>query len=632
MIDHIAGSHRVIVPLSIAALTLSSLLLPGCGGPGTMLSKSPQLKQLEITPQASKIALGQTASFTATGIFSDGSSHDETKSALWSSSNGAIASIDSAGLATSRAIGSTKMVATANGLSGSATLTVSEAAIASIAVDPSASSIALGTTIQLKATGTYTDRSTRDVTGVVSWKSSEPEIATVKQGGLAASLTTGKASIVASSGAANASCELSVLAASLVSISISEDHSNIPLGTTSQLKAQGVYTDGSKRDLTGSVSWSSSPVGIVNVDSSGLATGKKIGAAKVDAKSGNITGSGAVTVSAPLLASIEVTSDSATMPLGTSQQMTATGLYTDGSMHDLTSSVSWSSTSGQIVSVSGSGEAGARSQGTSVVSATSERISGSKLLTVSPAALTTIEVSPANPTVPLTSSLQLTATGTFTDGSTQNLTSSVTWSVDHVSVVAINNAGTAIAEQVGSTGVEAVFSDIQGSTTVVVEPIAATSYFATGPNVQDTTVRITNPGSTEPYLCAMLYVFDQDQQMAECCGCQIARDGLRTLSLNTDLIANPLTGRTPVSGTVLLVTADYVGNTTCNPSSIIPDGMAIAWQTHLQSTAPQPSATTEESLSQTPLNATLSSALQAQCTFIEQLGGGRGRCSCGTGH
>lgn len=632
MIDNIAASHRLIGSLSIAALSLSSLLLPGCGGPSTMLSKSPQLKQLEITPQASKVALGQTASFKATGIFTDGSSHDETKSALWSSSNGAVASVDAAGLATSRAVGSAKMVATVNGLSGSAALTVSDAAIASIAVDPSASSIALGTTIQLKATGTYTDRSTRDVTGVVSWKSSEPEIATVKQGGLVASLTTGKVSIVASSGSVDASCQLSVLAASLVSISITEDHPNIPLGTTSQLKAQGVYTDGSKRDLTGSVSWSSSPVGIVSVDSSGLATGKKIGAATVDAKSGSVTASGSVTVSAPLLTSVEVTSDSAMMPLGTSQQMTATGRYTDGSVHDLTSSVSWSSTSGQIVSVSRSGEAGARSQGTSTISATSERISGSKLLTVSPAALKTIDVSPGNPTVPLASSLQLSATGTYTDGSTRNLTGSVTWSVDHVSVVAINNAGTAIAEQVGTTGVEAVLEGIQGSTTVVVEPIAATSYFATGPNAQDTTLRLTNPGSTEPYLCAMLYVFDQDQQMAECCGCQIARDGLRTLSLNTDLIANPLTGRTPVSGTVMLVTADYAGNTTCNPSSITPDGMAIAWETHLQSTAPQPSATTEESLAQTPLNATLSSALQAQCTFIEQLGGGRGRCSCGTGH
>ena len=597
-----------------------------------MLSTSPELKQLEITPQASKIALGQTTAFTATGIFSDGSSHDETKSARWTSSDGAVASVDAGGLASSHAVGSARMAATVNGLSGSATLTVSEAAIASIAVDPSASSIALGTTIQLKATGTYTDQSTQDVTGMVSWKSSEPEIATVKQSGLVASLTGGKASIVASSGSVDASCQLSVVPAALVSISVSEDHSEIPLGTTVQLKALGVYTDGSKRDLTGSASWSSSPVGIVSVGSSGLATGKKIGAATVDAKLGSVTGAGSVSVSAPQLTLIEVSSDRATMPLGTSQQMTATGSYTDGSRHDLTSSVSWSSTSGQVVSMSGSGEAGASSQGTSVISATSERISGSKMLTVSPAALTTIGVSPATPTIPLTSSLQLTATGTFTDGSTQNLTGSVTWSVDHVSVVAIDNAGTAIAEQVGSTGVEAVFSGIQGSTTVVVEPIAATSYFETGPNAPDTTLRLTNPGGNEPYLCAMLYVFDQDQQMAECCGCQIARDGLRTLSLHSDLIANPLTGRTPVSGSVLLATADYAGNTTCDAASITPDGMAIAWETHLQSTAPQSSAATEESLSQTPLNATLSSALQAQCSFIEQLGGGQGRCSCGTGH
>jgi hypothetical protein len=592
-----------------------------------MLSTSPELKQLEITPLVSKIALGQTVSFTATGIFSDGSSHDETKSAVWISSNGAVASIDAAGLATSRTVGSAKMVATVQGLSGSATLTVSEAAIVSMVVDPSVSSIALGTTMQLKATGKYTDLSTRDVTGIVSWKSSEPEIATVKQVGLVASLTTGKASIIASSGSVDASCQLSVLPPTLVSISITEDHVKIPLGTTVQLKAQGVYTDRSKRDLTDVVSWSSSPVGIVSVGRSGLATGKKIGAATVDAKSGSVTGSVSATVSAALLSSVKVTSDKTMMPLGTSQQMTATGSYTDGSMHDLTNSVLWFSTSDRVVSVSGSGEAGARSQGTSVISATSDGISGSELLTVSQPALIGIRLAPANPTIPLASSLQLIATGTFTDGSAQNLSGSVEWGVDQATVVKISSTGSATAQQVGSTGIEASLGGIQGFTTVVVEPTAVISYFATGPNTQDTTLRITNPDGNEPNLCAMLYVFDQDQQMAECCGCRIARDGLRTLSLNTDLISNPLTGRTPVSGSVFLLTADYAGNSTCNAASFTPDGMAIAWATHLQS-----SATTEESLSQTPLNATLSSALQAQCTFIEQLGGGRGRCSCGTGH
>src|ERR1700681_525549 len=59
----------------------------------------------------------------------------------------------------------------------------------------------------------------------------------------------------------------------------------------------------------------------------------------------------------------------------------------------------------------------------------------------------------------------------------------------------------------------------------------------------DATVRIDNPGLTCGNLCAMIYVFDQDQQLSECCGCVETHNGLRTLSVRRDLTSNPLTGR-----------------------------------------------------------------------------------------
>ena len=60
----------------------------------------------------------------------------------------------------------------------------------------------------------------------------------------------------------------------------------------------------------------------------------------------------------------------------------------------------------------------------------------------------------------------------------------------------------------------------------------------TWPGAPDGTVRITNVGTniTTPgsgNLCALIYVFEPDQQMAECCGCLITPDGLLTLSINT---------------------------------------------------------------------------------------------------
>src|ERR1700685_1379805 len=44
----------------------------------------------------------------------------------------------------------------------------------------------------------------------------------------------------------------------------------------------------------------------------------------------------------------------------------------------------------------------------------------------------------------------------------------------------------------------------------------------------DATVRIDNPGLTYGNLCAMVYVFDADQQLSECCGWVETHNGLRT--------------------------------------------------------------------------------------------------------
>jgi len=103
------------------------------------------------------------------------------------------------------------------------------------------------------------------------------------------------------------------------------------------------------------------------------------------------------------------------------------------------------------------------------------------------------------------------------------------------------------------------------------------------------------------------------------------------LSVGKNLTANPLTDSPTLAGTVMLVTADYASNASCNAASMTPTGMEIAWATHLQTLTSKTAVTSEESLSETALGAAQSSALQAQCLFIQQLGSGRGICSCGSG-
>ena len=149
----------------------------------------------------------------------------------------------------------------------------------------------------------------------------------------------------------------------------------------------------------------------------------------------------------------------------------------------------------------------------------------------------------------------------------------------------------------------------------------------------DATVRIDNPGLTYGNLCAMIYVFNADQQMFECCGCVETHNGLRTLSVNRDLLSNPLTGVASHNGVIKIVSA-AVNNSPCDPSvNVHPTPNLRSWGTHIQG----PNATapvwpvTETEFSDSTLGATELANLQAQCSFIGILGSGHGICSCGTG-
>jgi hypothetical protein len=147
----------------------------------------------------------------------------------------------------------------------------------------------------------------------------------------------------------------------------------------------------------------------------------------------------------------------------------------------------------------------------------------------------------------------------------------------------------------------------------------------------DATVRIDNPGLTYGNLCAMVYVFDADQQLTECCGCVETHNGLRTLSVRRDLTSNPLTGVISSNGVIKIVSA-AVNNSPCDPTSNVkPTANLRAWVTHIQNAVGTAWPITETESSDSTLGATELANLQAQCDFVNILGSGHGICSCGTG-
>ena len=168
------------------------------------------------------------------------------------------------------------------------------------------------------------------------------------------------------------------------------------------------------------------------------------------------------------LTSITVTPASSSLIAGNTLQYTATGNFNGGGTENLTPYVTWTSSTPGVATIAPGGLATGVAKGTSTITAKLGTKTGST--TVKVIALVFIGVTPANPSIGLSATQQFTATGTYSDGSTQNITSTVTWSSAATAVATINSAGLATAIWIGQTTIEAASGAINGSTTLTVTP------------------------------------------------------------------------------------------------------------------------------------------------------------------
>jgi uncharacterized protein YjdB len=208
--------------------------------------------------------------------------------------------------------------------------------------------------------------------------------------------------------------------------------------------------------------------------------------------------------SSPHLVSVQVTPASPSIAAGLTQQFTATGTYSNNTTQNLTATATWSSSNTSVATISSSGLASSKTAGGPVtITASQNGVTGSALLQVTAPTLVSIAVSPATDTIPLGTFLQFTATGTYTDGSTQNLTSSATWSSSPNTVASVAASGLATAETLGTTTITASSNSVNGSTSLTVATNSLVSLqildgdvtIANGTTHQFTAIGIFNDGS-----------------------------------------------------------------------------------------------------------------------------------------
>lgn len=285
-----AGAGRPRYSRRVAGATLVAfalcLVVSGCSSSSSTPNSSPSLTSVAVSPATASVNIGATQQFKATANYSDGSNQDVTASAAWTSSNTAFASIESTGqsspgLATGVAPGNPTITALFSGSSGTASLTVNGVSpvVTSISLAPTSTSMNVGATTQFSATATYSDGSTKPVTTLAAWTTSDSAVATVEttgqtSPGLASGVAPGNVNITASYSGFNAVTTLNIVGTTgtLTSFFVSQLAPSIPPNTTLQIFGYAEYSDGSSNWVTATTHWTSSNPAVASIEDQGAAS------------------------------------------------------------------------------------------------------------------------------------------------------------------------------------------------------------------------------------------------------------------------------------------------------------------------------------------------------------------------
>ena len=143
----------------------------------------------------------------------------------------------------------------------------------------------------------------------------------------------------------------------MVSIAVTPANSSIQSLATQQFTATGAFSDASTKDITKSVSWTSSDVSKATIQSSGLASGVAAGSVTITAASAGKTGAATLTISdPPTVTSVDISPLNPTIAANGTQQFFANATYSDNSLHDVAQNATWTSSNTNVATVQSAGQ------------------------------------------------------------------------------------------------------------------------------------------------------------------------------------------------------------------------------------------------------------------------------------
>lgn len=245
---------------------------------------TPQVLSVSISSNFTNLNVGQTYQLNATVNVVGGASQIVD----WTSSDTAVATVDSMGFVTALAGGTTTITARSQFDStqyDTSIVTVNQsAAIISIEVAPTSTTLNVGNTQQFTATVVAVGGAVTSVT----WSSSNPAVATVSISGVVTAHSVGTATITATSDfytAPSASATVTVSSAQITpevtDVTVTPTTTSLYINGTQQLTPTVIAVGGASQ----LVEWTSSNPSTASVDANGLVTAHAVGTATITVRS-----------------------------------------------------------------------------------------------------------------------------------------------------------------------------------------------------------------------------------------------------------------------------------------------------------------------------------------------------------
>ncbi|KOE88492.1 hypothetical protein ACS86_01735 [Vibrio alginolyticus] len=443
-------------------------------GPIFVGVRNARLRSIEIRPDEASIPIGNQQQYKAVGTYSDDSRRNISQDVVWKIEDDEIASFDQDTLfVTGISEGSTSIKAELDGVSATAVITVTPAILESLYVSPENSSIAKGSGQIFQAVGRYSDGSEHNVSRAAQWQSSDVDGLQVIDG-MSYAAKVGQYELTASYQGVKGYATVEVVEAELKSINISPNEAYIPVGSEKCYKASGVYSDGTKKDISHSASWSiiedEEDENVASFDQDTLCvTGISEGSTSIKAELDGVSATAGITVT-PALESLYVSPENPSITQGNSLSFQAVGVYSDGSEHNVSRMAHWQSDDIDGLHITDDGIAYAAEVGQYQLIASYQEVEGYATVTVKKAELVELSLSPMNIVLAKGENIDYTLYGHFDNGTTETIDNrSAQWVSSDDNGLSITNEGVATAELVGEYTITASYNDLQAISTVEVK-------------------------------------------------------------------------------------------------------------------------------------------------------------------